>query len=82
MPFSALETKAIRAQALRAVVDGNLKFGALENVKMILLYLLRTAALEIMPTGKVIGGSLLDATAKTTMATWKDILVGESVGLP
>lgn len=63
MPFSDADQNAIQEQAL-CVVDANLAFGIWEDVKMIkLIYMLQTQAPAIMPSAKVISGTLLDAAA-------------------
>ncbi|KAJ6603954.1 ribonuclease H-like domain-containing protein [Mycena sp. CBHHK59/15] len=52
-------------KALRAVISTGSPFGLFEDPEMkILLAMLRTTAPDVIPTGKVIGGRLLDAAAE------------------
>ena len=82
MPFSHTEVKAIQEQALHVVVDANLAFGVWENVEMIkLVYMLRTQAPAIMPSSKLIGGTLLDGAAAKNDESLDVILRGQNIGL-
>lgn len=82
IPFSKEQTEAIKAQALRAVISANLPFCALENPEMLTLFwMMRTAAPEIIPSAKVIGGRLLDAAAKTAEVAVKAVMKDAEVGL-
>lgn len=82
IPFSKEQTEAIKAQALRAVISANLPFCALENPEMLTLFwMMRTAAPEIIPSAKVIGGRLLAAAAKTAEVAVKAVMKDAEVGL-
>lgn len=82
MPFSKEETAAVEAQVLRAVVSANLSFRAMENPEMLKLFgMLRTAAPEIIPSRKVIGGRLLNEAASVVNAGMHKILRGREVGV-
>ncbi|KAJ6624745.1 ribonuclease H-like domain-containing protein [Mycena sp. CBHHK59/15] len=64
MPYGKDEKDAVQRQALRAIVSGGLPLGAFEDHEMLVLFgMLRSTAPAIMPTGKVVGGKLLDAAA-------------------
>ena len=82
MPFSESEKDAIRAQSLRAVISANWSFRSFENPEVVkLFWMMCTAAPEILPSGKVIGGKLLnDAAAKVEYKLSK-VLNGKQVGL-
>ncbi|KAJ6540907.1 ribonuclease H-like domain-containing protein [Mycena sp. CBHHK59/15] len=56
MPYGKDEKDAVQRQALRAIVSGGLPLGPLKTTKC-------STAPAIMPTGKVVGGKLLDAAA-------------------
>jgi hypothetical protein len=66
MPFSESEKDAFQAQSLRAVISANWSFRSFENPEVVkLFWMMRSAAPEILPSGKVVGGKLLnDAAAK------------------
>lgn len=82
MPFSEDEKNAVQAQALRAVISANLPFRAMENPEMLKLFrLLRTAAPEIIPSRRIIGGRLLDDAAATVDAKMRKMLRGREVGV-
>ena len=84
MPFSSVQKEAIRDQALRAVISANLPFHVFENPEVLkLVGMLRTAAPDIMPTAKLVGGRLLTKAAgivheKTAQIFWKCNDVGIS----
>ncbi|KAF9466987.1 ribonuclease H-like domain-containing protein [Collybia nuda] len=82
MPFSKEEISAVQAQVLRAVVSANLSFRAMENPEMLKLFgMLRTAAPEIIPSRKVIGGRLLDEAASVVSVGMHKILHGRDIGI-
>ncbi|KAJ6599536.1 hypothetical protein B0H10DRAFT_1959058 [Mycena sp. CBHHK59/15] len=76
MPFSKSEANALHAQALSQC------YGSLKTPKMKILFgMLCTTAPAIIPTGKVLGGWLLDdAAADVELKTMK-VLKGKNVGL-
>lgn len=82
MPFSEDEKKAVQAQALRAVISANLPFRAMENPEMLKLFrLLRTAAPEIMPSRRIIGGRLLNDAAAIVDVKMHKVLRGREIGV-
>lgn len=82
IPFTDAETKAIRAQVLRVMVSANTAARAFEDPEMLrLMGMLRTAAPAIMPTGKVLLGSLLTDAAKPIKAGLAAALNGKEIGL-
>ncbi|KAJ7814179.1 ribonuclease H-like domain-containing protein [Mycena leptocephala] len=75
MPFSSSESGAIQSQALRAIVSTNSSFGLFEDPEMLtLLGMLRSEAPAIIPSGKVIGGRLLDEAATTIQEKLSKVL--------
>jgi hypothetical protein len=82
MPFSPSEKDAIQAQALRATISANLAFKTFEDPEVIkLFWMMRTAAPEILPSAKVIGGRLLNGAAEIVEKKMDKILKGKIVGL-
>ncbi|KAJ6610956.1 ribonuclease H-like domain-containing protein [Mycena sp. CBHHK59/15] len=82
MPFGSSERDVIQAQALRAVVSANLPFRALRNPEMLKLFgMLRTTAPDIIPSGKVLGGRLLNEAAEKVEVDIKRVMKGRDVGL-
>ncbi|KAJ7105348.1 ribonuclease H-like domain-containing protein, partial [Mycena epipterygia] len=64
MPFGKAEADALQKQALRAIISSGSSFRTFEDPEMKILFgMLRTTAPEIIPTGKVLGGRLLDEAA-------------------
>ncbi|KAJ7663539.1 hypothetical protein B0H17DRAFT_1211634 [Mycena rosella] len=64
MPYSPAETDLFQRQSLRAIVSGGLPLRAFEEPEMKILFgMMRTTAPGVMPTGKVVGGRLLNAAA-------------------
>jgi hypothetical protein len=83
MPFSSTEIAAVQAQALRAVISANLSFRVYEDPEVIkLFWMMRTAASEILPSGKAVGGRLLnDAAENVEVKIGELLLFGRSVSL-
>ncbi|KAJ7077492.1 ribonuclease H-like domain-containing protein [Mycena epipterygia] len=82
MPFSSSEAEAIESQALRAIVSTNSPFGLFEDPEMLTLFgMLRSRAPDIIPSGKVIGGRLLNEAAATVEDKLSKILKGQVFGL-
>jgi hypothetical protein len=82
MPFSPSEKDAIQAQALQATILANHPFQVFEDAEVIkLFWMMRMAALSILPSAKVIGGSLLNDVAVVVEKKMDKILQGKNVGL-
>jgi hypothetical protein len=82
MPFSATEAAAIKAQALRAAISGNFPFRAFEDVEVLkLLGMLRKEAPDIMPSRKILSGSLLNEAANVCDRNLSAVLQGKELGL-
>ena len=82
MPFSPNEVAAVQAQALRATISANLPFQVYENPEVIKLFgMLRTAALDIMPSAKVVGGRLLNEAAEVVELKMDKLLRKKNLGL-
>ncbi|KAJ6603896.1 hypothetical protein B0H10DRAFT_2229602 [Mycena sp. CBHHK59/15] len=65
MPFRTEERDAFQHQALRAIVSSGAPFVLFEDPEMRILFgMLRTTAPEILPSGKVLGGRLLNGAAQ------------------
>ncbi|KAJ6624566.1 ribonuclease H-like domain-containing protein [Mycena sp. CBHHK59/15] len=81
MPFSSSEAEAIEAQALRAIVSTNSAFNFFEDPEVLtLLGMMRSRAPDIIPSGKVIGGRLLDEAATIVDDKLSKILNGQALG--
>ena len=81
MPFSANEKPAIQLQTLRAVISANLSFLAFENPEVIKLFqMFRKGAAEVLPSGKVLSGRLLDDAAAGVVKDLKTVLNGRHIG--
>ncbi|KAJ7653902.1 ribonuclease H-like domain-containing protein [Mycena polygramma] len=82
MPFGPAEKDAFQAQALRAVISSGSPFQLFEDPEMkILLGMLRTTAPDVIPTGKVIGGRLLNEAAEDVERVLQGRLKNRNVGL-
>jgi hypothetical protein len=82
MPFSPNEVAAVQAQALRATISANLPFQVYENPEVIKLFgMLRTAAPDIMPSAKVVGGRLLNEAAEVVELKMDKLLRKKNLGL-
>jgi hypothetical protein len=82
MPFSESERDAIQAQSLRAVISANWSFRSFENPEVVkLFWMMRSAALEILPSAKVVGGKLLNDAAAKVESKLDKVLKGKQVGL-
>ncbi|KAJ6607227.1 ribonuclease H-like domain-containing protein [Mycena sp. CBHHK59/15] len=82
MPYAASEVAAVQRQALRAIVSGGLPLGAFREPEMLILFgMLRSTAPAIMPTGKVVGGRLLNEAAEEVDAKTVRALNDQNTGL-
>jgi hypothetical protein len=82
MPFNPNEAKAVRAQALCAVISANLSFRVFEDPEVIQLFkMMRSTAPSVLPSGKVIGGRLLDNVRAIVETKINKIIRSETVGL-
>ncbi|KAJ7864016.1 ribonuclease H-like domain-containing protein [Mycena leptocephala] len=82
MPYAAPEIAAVQRQALRAIVSGGLPLGAFREPEMLVLFgMLRSTAPEIMPTGKVVGGRLLNDAAEEVELKTEKALKDKDAGL-
>ena len=82
MPFSESEKDAIQAQSLRAVISANWSFRSFENPEVVkLFWMMRSAAPEILPSGKVVGGKLLNDAAAKVESKLDKVLNDKYVGL-
>ncbi|KAJ7724310.1 ribonuclease H-like domain-containing protein [Mycena maculata] len=82
MPFSLSEADAIESQVLHAIVSTNSAFGLFEDPEMLTLFgMVRSRAPEIIPSGKVIGGRLLNEAASTVEEKLSKVLTGQMIGL-
>jgi len=82
MPFSDSEKDAIQAQSLRAAISANWSFRSFENPEVVkLFWMMRSAAPEILPSGKVVGGKLLNDAAAKVESKLDKVLNGKHVGL-
>ncbi|KAF8186109.1 ribonuclease H-like domain-containing protein, partial [Mycena galopus ATCC 62051] len=82
MPFSRAEAKALQAQALRAVVSSGSPLRVFEDPEMKILFgMLRSTAPGVMPTGKVVGGRLLDEAAADVEVKIERVMKNKKLGL-
>ncbi|KAJ7284775.1 ribonuclease H-like domain-containing protein [Mycena rebaudengoi] len=82
MPFGATEHAEIQAQALRAVVSAKIAFHALRDPEMLKLFgMLRTTAPDIIPSGKVLSGRLLNEEAENVELKIKKLMKNKHLGL-
>ncbi|KAJ6610768.1 hypothetical protein B0H10DRAFT_1953576 [Mycena sp. CBHHK59/15] len=82
MPFSSSEAAAVEARALHAIVSTNSAFRLFEDPEMLTLFgMMRSRAPEIIPSGKVMGGCLLDEASITVGKKISMVLKGEGFGL-
>jgi len=82
MPFSPLKKPAIQSQTLRAIISANLSFRAFENPEVIKLFqMFRKGAAEVLPSGKVLSGRLLDDAAAGVVKDLKTVLNGRHLGV-
>jgi hypothetical protein len=82
MPFGAPEIAAVQRQALRAIVSGGLPLGAFREPEMLILFsMFRSTAPEVMPTGKVIGGRLLNEAAEEVEVRIENALKDKDAGM-
>ncbi|KAJ7502351.1 ribonuclease H-like domain-containing protein [Mycena galericulata] len=82
MPFGAAETAALQKQALRAIVSFGAPLRTFEDPEMKILFgMLRTTAPDIIPTGKVLGGRLLNEAAAEVEQKIEKRLHNQNVGL-
>jgi len=77
MPFSA-----VQAQALQAVISANLLFRVYEDPEVIkLFWMMQTAAPDILPSEKAVGGRLLNDAVELVELKMDKLLHGRSIGL-
>lgn len=77
IPFSQDQTLTVHAQALHAVISANLPFCVFKDLEVIkLMSMLCSATPSFMPTGKVIGGRLLNEAVNRWKAANKSAVNG------
>ncbi|KAJ6558647.1 ribonuclease H-like domain-containing protein [Mycena sp. CBHHK59/15] len=82
MPFSKAEAAALQKQALRAIVSSGAPSQLFEDPEMLVLFgMLRTTAPEIIPSGKVVGGRLLNSAAAEVESKIAKVMEKQNVGL-
>ncbi|KAJ7703333.1 hypothetical protein B0H17DRAFT_1127581 [Mycena rosella] len=82
MPYSPAEKDLFQRQSLRAIVSGGLPLRAFEEPEMKILFgMMRTTAPGVMPTGKVVGGRLLNAAASDVEMKITKTKKNKNVGL-
>ena len=82
LPFSPTEQAVVQAQALQAVISTNSAFGLFEDPEMQELFrLMWTAAPSVLPSGKLVGGKLLNDTTHAVERDLTKILKNKDVGL-
>jgi hypothetical protein len=82
MPFSESEKNAIQVQSLRAVISANWSFWSFKNPEVVkLFWIMRSAAPDILPSGKVVGGKLPNDAAAKVESKLDKVLNGKHVGL-
>jgi hypothetical protein len=82
IPFHMAHTAMIQAQCLHAVILTNSSFSFFEDPEVVeLLKMMRTAAPEILPSGKCIGGKLLNDASGVIEVELEGILQGWMIGL-
>ena len=80
--FTSEEKVAIQAQAEHAVISANLKFSVFKDPEVIkFCCMLRAKAYKILPSGKVVGGTLLKQCTDGVDDAMKKKLVGKWIGL-
>ncbi|KAJ6625403.1 hypothetical protein B0H10DRAFT_1942654 [Mycena sp. CBHHK59/15] len=82
MPFSKAKADTLQKQVLHAVVSSGVPLSTFEDPEMKILFsMLHTTAPDIIPTGKVLRGRLLNnATAEVEVKTEK-VLKNQKIGL-
>ncbi|KAJ6561343.1 ribonuclease H-like domain-containing protein [Mycena sp. CBHHK59/15] len=76
------EKDALQKQALRAIISSGSPFGLFEDPEMQILFgMIRTTAPGILPTGKVVGGRLLNGAAEDIELRLNKRLKNRNVGL-
>jgi hypothetical protein len=82
IPFNAAQTAVIQAQCLHAVISTNSSFSFFEDPEVVeLLKMMRTAAPAILPSGKCIGGKLLNDASGVIEVELEGILQGQMIRL-
>jgi hypothetical protein len=82
IPFSQRETDAVHAQSERVVVACNLSERFFEHAEVQTLFtMFRSAASEVLPSGRLIGGRLLDEAARNVDERVKKELKGKRIGI-
>jgi hypothetical protein len=81
MPFNQHEISAIKAQSLRAAISANLPFRVFEDPEVRkMLEMFRKGAANVLPSGKVLSGRLLDDAATGVDKDLKMVLKGKYLG--
>jgi hypothetical protein len=82
MPLGKHEKAAVRVQALRAVISANLPFRVFEDIEVLKLFsMLRQEAPAVLPSRKVLAGSLLNEVSGVVDKNLAKILHGQDLGL-
>jgi hypothetical protein len=82
IPFSAGQADVIKAQCLRALISTGTSFRFFEDPEVQELFkMLRTAAPAILPTGKSIGGKLLNDASREVEVELEKLLRGKMIGI-
>lgn len=82
IPFSVGQVDVIKAQCLRALISTGTSFRFFEDPEVHELFkMLRTAAPAILPTGKSIGGKLLNDASGKVEVELKKLLRGKMIGI-
>ncbi|KAJ6596587.1 hypothetical protein B0H10DRAFT_2441868 [Mycena sp. CBHHK59/15] len=82
MPYGTEEKDALQKQALRTIISSGSPFGLFEDQEMQILFgMIRTTAPGILPTGKVVGGRLLNGAAEDIELRLNKRLKNRNVGL-
>jgi hypothetical protein len=82
IPFSHRETKSVHAQSEHVVITCNLVENFFLHPEVQTLFtMFHSAALEVLPSGKLIGGRLLDEAARNVDKRVKNELKGKQIGI-
>jgi hypothetical protein len=82
MPFPKEQKKEVQAQALRAIILGNLPYTTFKDPKMKkLIYMMCTQAVELLPGPKLASGWLLDNTTNKVEVDLVTRFSGQDMGM-
>ena len=82
MPFNESEKDAIQAQSLQAMISANWLFWSFDNPEVVkFFWMMCSAALKILISGKVVGRKLLNDAAAKVESKLSKVLNGKQVGL-